>query len=46
VLVRQDVTGPDRMEHQLFTWTSGSSFLRPFTTVPPRIAPVRLMFDW
>ena len=27
-------------------WSSGKSFLRPVTIVPPRIARIGLTFDW
>jgi hypothetical protein len=27
-------------------WSSGTSFLRPVTIVPPRIARAGLSFDW
>ena len=27
-------------------WSSGKSFLRPLTIVPPRIARLGLTFDW
>jgi hypothetical protein len=31
---------------QNVVWTSGESFLRPVTIVPPRIARAGLSFDW